>query len=120
MPTSPPPRLRRQLTFLRQLAKEARHLQRQDLLRHANANNGTGMASSKTDFANPGSPQNFLKKTTRLDDESERRWLLAGTEQCFRWLLCSPFSIMIEFVFRPTFFEALNVRSLINRCRAWI
>ena len=37
MPASPPPRLRRQLTFLRQLAKEARHLQRQDLLRHANA-----------------------------------------------------------------------------------
>ena len=27
---------------------------------------------------------------------------------------------MIEFVFRPTLFEALNVRSLINRCRAWI
>ena len=37
MPTSPPRRLRRQFTFLRQLAKEARHLQRQDLLRHANA-----------------------------------------------------------------------------------
>ena len=37
MPASPPPRLRRQFTFLRQLAKEARHLQRQDLLRHANA-----------------------------------------------------------------------------------
>ena len=130
MPASPPPRLRRQFTFLRQLAKEARHLQRQDLLRHANAdqinavsliaNHGTRMASSKTDFGNPGSPQNFLKKATRLVDESERRWLLAGTEQCFRWLLCSPFFIMIEFVFRPTFFEALNVRSLINRCRAWI
>ena len=27
---------------------------------------------------------------------------------------------MIEFVFRPTFFEALNVRYLINHCRAWI
>ena len=37
MPVAPPPCLRRQLTILRHPAKEARHLQRQDLLRHANA-----------------------------------------------------------------------------------
>ena len=37
MPTTPPPCLWGQFTFLRQLAKEERHLQHRDLLHHANA-----------------------------------------------------------------------------------